>query len=172
MYLVRLPIPADIPRNTMPRVTTAYVKNIVRRGFNELIDPEPTSEERNHIWLFFDSCCAYCGQRLNREKQEGRIDHAVAASDEGHNGMANRVLACGPCNDHEKRNEPWESFLRRKNADDTVFAKRRGRILDWIELNKGMTPPNELRQAAIAAAAEVNSLFDAKALAIKTLMGR
>src|SRR5688500_10881698 len=108
----------------MPRVSTAYVKNIVRRGFSELVDPEPDAQGKTLIWTHFESACAYCGVSLNRSAREGRIDHAVSASDHGHNGLGNRVLACGPCNDDDKRNEHWETFLRRKCVDPDTHAQR------------------------------------------------
>lgn len=61
----------------MPRISTAYVKNIVRRGFNELIDPDPTADQKALIWRHFAGECAYCGIALDRAGREGRIDHAV-----------------------------------------------------------------------------------------------
>ena len=98
------------------------------------------------------------------------MDHAVSASGEGHNGLGNRVLACGPCNDDEKRDEHWESFLERKNNDPKALGERRERIVQWMTLHGGATHSLALTNAAKAAASEVNALFDAKVAEIKAMM--
>jgi HNH endonuclease len=153
----------------LPRISTAYVKNIVRRGFNELIDPDPSAEEKALIWRHFAGECAYCGIALDRARREGRIDHAVSASGEGHNGLGNRVLACGPCNDDEKRDEHWESFLKRKNPDQEVHARRHDRVVQWMALQRGAQHSLALSNAANEAAIEVNALFDKKVAKIKAM---
>lgn len=154
----------------MPRISTAYVKNIVRRGFNELIDPAPNADEKALIWNHFGGKCAYCGVALDRSRREGRIDHAVSASGDGHNGLGNRVLACGPCNDDEKREEHWESFLKRKNIDPDTRARLHNRIVEWMALHGGAQHSLALSIAAKAAAIEVNALFDAKVAEIKGMV--
>jgi hypothetical protein len=156
----------------VPRVSTAYVKNIIRRGFAELIDPEPDSVGRNRIWDHFESRCAYCGVALAKERREGRIDHAVSASESGYNGLANRVLACGPCNDHEKRDEHWEAFLIRKNPDSGTYNQRRQRIVEWMGKNDQVELSAELRAAVTEAAEEVAALFDEKVGEVKRLARR
>ena len=98
------------------------------------------------------------------------MDHAVSASGDGHNGLGNRVLACGSCNDDEKRDEHWESFLKRKNNDRKAFDERRERILQWMTLHGGARHSLALSHAAKAAANEVNALFDVKVAEIKAMM--
>ena len=121
----------------MPAVTTAYVKNIVRRGLSELVDPSPTKKDEDSIWRYFESTCAYCGTSLKRALGEGRIDHPEPASKGGANSIGNRVLACGVCNDKEKLDQPWEPFLRlkaKKGAvfDPVLFEARRERIISSV----------------------------------------
>ena len=67
----------------MPAVTTAYVKNIIHRGFSELADPSPSRKEEAEVWAHFGNRCAYCGDTLHRDAKEGHIDHLVAASQGG-----------------------------------------------------------------------------------------
>ena len=115
----------------MPAVTTAYVKNIIRRGFSELVDSSPTREEQEMVWAHFENRCAYCGELLRRGAKQGHIDHLVSASQGGANALGNRVLSCASCNEREKLDRPWETFLRKKATSDAVFLKRRERILEW-----------------------------------------
>ena len=154
----------------MPRISTASVKNIVRRGFNELVDPEPSAAERARIWAHFQSRCAYCGVALTKEKQEGRIDHAVSAAATGSNGLGNRVLACGRCNDHEKRDEHWDVFLKRKNTEPAIYHQRRESIVGWMKQHHANDASSELLQAAAKAAEEVNALFESKVTEIRALI--
>jgi hypothetical protein len=117
----------------MPRYTIAYAKNIMRRAIRAIIDAEPTRYEIATIWEYFKGECAYCGRKLTRQSKEGHIDHLVSAALRGGNELANRVLSCGPCNGNEKRDMPWEDFLRLKNPDKRLFEARRRAILHWQE---------------------------------------
>ena len=45
--------------------------------------------------------------------------------------FANLVLACGPCND-ERRDQPWEEFLRNRCLTRREYDVRRRRILEWV----------------------------------------
>ncbi len=62
------------------------------------------------------------------------MDHLISAAAGGSNGVANRVLSCASCNGDEKRDMPWEEYLRRKVADDVIFDERRELIRRWTEL--------------------------------------
>jgi hypothetical protein len=102
----------------------------MRRAANEIADPGPGNIDP--VWEHFESRCAYCRQKLSRERREGQVDHAEP---DGGNQLRNLVLACGTCNGDEKREEAWREFLRRKVPDDAAFADREGRILAWFELH-------------------------------------
>jgi len=145
----------------MPAITTAYVRNIIKRGLSELVDASPSKEDVALIWQHFGCTCAFCGKPLKRDAEEGRIDHLIAASQGGPNALGNRVLACGPCNDKEKLHLDWKEFLQRKSESPTVFQERRHRIAAWQELHP---IPNlkELRDAAALKAQEVIAVFDEK----------
>ena len=155
----------------MPVMSPAYVKNIVRRGFSQLVDPGPDAKEQAQIWGFFESECAFCGRQLKKRAKEGHIDHLVSASGGGANHMGNRVLACAPCNEKEKRESHWEDFLKKKCQSQEDFEKRHKRIGDWIARNNtGDSCPPELKAAAAAAADEVNALFERKLVEIRGLI--
>ncbi len=117
----------------MPATTTSYAKNIIRRALYELVDRSPSKAEVNQLWEFFESRCAYCAQSLKQDNKEGHVDHLLSASSGGANHIANRVLACAPCNEKEKLDRPWEQFLRAKCADNRIFATRRTKIREWVE---------------------------------------
>jgi len=156
----------------MPVVSSAYVKNIVRRGFSQLVDPGPDAKAQAQIWEFFRSQCAFCGATLKKGAKEGHIDHLVSASGGGANHLGNRVLACAPCNEKEKRDAHWEHFLTTKARSPQELLERRSRILEWQTLHKeviGSASP-EVQAAALAAAAEVNGLFEKKVAEIRAMM--
>ncbi len=116
--------------------TVAQAKNIMRRAIEEIIDPGPRSIEA--LWSHFESKCAYCEADLNHDRREGQVDHA---STSGGNHLGNLVLACGACNGDEKREESWETFLRKKAKDQSDFERREERILTWFALNP--RPPHK-----------------------------
>jgi hypothetical protein len=137
----------------MPKVTTAYVKNVIRRSFREIIDPAPDKESVSKVWAFFNSMCAYCGTALDRLKKEGHIDHLISASQKGPNHLGNRVLSCATCNEKEKLDLPWESFLEKKLKDSALFKERKRKILEWLGKNQS-TPLDEITLKAIDALAD------------------
>jgi HNH endonuclease len=146
----------------MPAVTTAYVKNIIRRGFSELADRSPTREEQMGVWNHFRDCCAYCGASLRRGEKQGHIDHLLSASQGGSNALGNRVLSCASCNEKEKLDRPWEGFLRSKAASDGEYLERHGRILEWQRLHpiNGGQGKSELMSFARSRADEVVAHFE------------
>src|SRR5438105_15521007 len=115
------------------RTTPSQVKNIIRRGLRSLVDAELDSLQSSQVWTFFGSMCAYCGVLLDKNKREGHLDHLVSSSAGGSNHLSNRVLSCGSCNGDQKRELPWNEFLRLKNPDAIAYRERHCRILKWIE---------------------------------------
>ncbi len=154
----------------MPRYTIAYAKNIMRRTIRAIIDAEPTKIEIAQVWEYFKGECAYCGRKLNRATKDAHIDHLVSAALKGGNALSNRVLSCGPCNGNEKREMPWEEFLRRKNPDKRLFEARRRAILQWQEqvaTNKTPQPSSQdLVNALVAAEGSVQG-FEKACLALR-----
>lgn len=156
----------------MPVFSTAYVKNIIRRGFSHIADPEPEPVAVEKIWRFFESRCAYCGEQLTRGSKEAHIDHLLSASNAGRNGIGNRLLACARCNEKDKRDLPWEEFLGAKQLSPDVFVARRDRILCWQALNASQisSRQEEIDKLAAQSAAEVIELFDHKVTALRAFM--
>jgi hypothetical protein len=153
----------------MPPVSTAFAKNVVRRALMQVADPAPDRRQQLLIWEFFASACAYCGRVVSKESKEGHIDHLVSASLGGRNHIANRVLSCAPCNEKEKRDAPWEDFLRVKCSDDLVHGERRARIEEWQRLNalEDTEAAATLRALAEISATDAHRLFDEKVVLIR-----
>lgn len=152
----------------MPALTSAQIKNFVRRSFRELVDPSPDKDAVTTIWDFFENRCAYCDRVLQRENKEGHIDHLVSASQAGANHISNRVLSCAQCNEKEKLDRDWRGFLRSKAPSDEDLESREARILRWVQSAAAAHPLDPaLIAEASAAAAEVNDLFDARYKALR-----
>jgi 5-methylcytosine-specific restriction endonuclease McrA len=123
----------------MGKMTPSAAKNAIRRALRGIVDPYPSATQIHRIWAFFDSSCAYCGRSLVRGDRDAHIDHLVAPGAGGSNALANFILSCGLCNGDEKRDEHWESFLRRKAPDDAAYNLRRSRIESWVGNCNGAT---------------------------------
>ena len=128
------------PFTNMGKMTPSAAKNAIRRALVGIIDPHPNATQIHRIWAFFDSSCAYCGRSLVRGNRDAHIDHLVPLGAGGSNALANFVLSCGICNGDEKREENWQSFLRRKAPDDVTCDLRRKRIEAWIDDCSGGAP--------------------------------
>lgn len=111
----------------MPEMTVGQAKNSMRWAARAIVEGKLTTIDKDAIWAFFDSTCAYCGKALSRALREGHLDHADPKNG---NHLGNRVLACGPCNGNEKREEPWESFVARKDPEHA--EGRAARIREWV----------------------------------------
>ena len=150
-------------------VTLGFAKNVARRAFSQLIDPAPNRLQQLRIWEHFEHKCAYCATPLDRARKEGHIDHLVSASAGGRNDLANRVLACAPCNEKEKREMDWEAFLVGKVLDPAERQQRRQRILAWRDAASVSENDPELQAAVEAAGREVAELIDRKAAEIRAM---
>lgn len=119
----------------MPAPTPGYVKNMIRRSLQEIVDPSPTKGDVQRIWTFFDSECAYCGKRLDKNGREGHIDHLFPSALNGMNHISNRVLSCAACNEAEKLDGAWQEFMVQKNPDPDILRTRMAKIHQWQKLN-------------------------------------
>lgn len=111
--------------------TPSKARNLMKRALREIIDPSPTVEERDALWERFDSCCIFCGRRLDPQAREGHLDHLDSSTGGGGNSIGNRVLACGKCNGDEKREQDWKAFLAQKCPDKKERERRLQLIRDW-----------------------------------------
>lgn len=74
--------------------------------------------------------------------EEASYDHLASS---GGNQLGNIVLACGRCNEYEKLNSDWDSFLRKKAVTPILYRKRRSRILEWQKIHKcDPSPVNQI----------------------------
>jgi len=150
-------------------VTLGFAKNVARRAFSQLIDPAPNRLQQQRIWEHFEHRCAYCAAALDRTRKEGHIDHLVSASTGGRNDLSNRVLACAPCNEKEKREMDWEEFLVVKVSDIALRQQRSDRILAWRQAAVTAISDPNLQAAVEVAGREVAELIDRKAAEIRAL---
>lgn len=147
----------------MPALTTAQIKNYVRRAFREIVDPSPDKFIVPQIWEYFNCECAYCGKPLVKLNKDGHIDHLVSASKSGKNHISNRVLSCATCNEKEKLAQDWNDFLAKKCTNQEVHAARKSKIEKWILLHSetGSLRYNEEHVSlARKYADEVNLVFE------------
>jgi hypothetical protein len=109
-------------------------KNSIRRALTTILSPEPTKKEFDAMREYFEFCCAYCGENIDRNSRKGHNDH-INPKESNH--ISNRVLSCGKCNGDEKRERDWEQFLREKSESDEIFNKRKEKIDSWIKKYEG-----------------------------------
>lgn len=115
----------------MNRKSLSQVKNLMHRALVDLTDPLPKPSEQALIREHFQHRCAYCDGPA--PERVGHIDHA---EHKGGNQLGNLILACGKCNGDEKRETPWEEFLRKKcGGDAAVLEARKQRIEAWMARN-------------------------------------
>lgn len=130
--------------------TPSQARNAIKRCLTEVVDPNPTRSQINRLWKYFDSCCCYCGKRLERSKRNGHKDHLVPSAVGGENCLSNRVLSCGPCNGDQKLDADWKEFIASKCSGKLLRARRR-KIEDWVEENGGAGELSEEKQRQAAA---------------------
>lgn len=117
-------------------MSPSQARNALKKCLKALIDPKPKKEEKERIWSFFQSKCAYCGKALTKESRKGHIDHLYSEMEGGSNKLSNLVLTCASCNGDEKREESWEGFLATKcAADRDTYLEKSRHIADWVKIN-------------------------------------
>jgi len=112
-------------------VSLPKAKNAMRRAVEDLLSRPLTEREKELIWRYFDSRCAYCSKLVDRVARHGHMDHLDCSADGGGNYIRNRVLACKECNGNEKREQDWQEFLKSKCHDRDSFKQRRNKIRAW-----------------------------------------
>lgn len=144
------------------KYTPSFAKNVIRRSLRGVLDKHPRDAAIKVLWQHFSDTCAYCGLQLPYGCAEARLDHLIA---DGPNHISNRAPACGRCNDQEKRDAGWESFLATKATGD-VFEHRKKRIMEWTaKAAIGNSPKNPLALAE----AEIEAVVSAYENALSTI---
>lgn len=117
-------------------------KNKIKRSLGAICDPHPSKKEEKDLWEYFNSQCAYCGNEIEKGSRTGHLDHLVPSSEGGTNSIFNHALSCAKCNGDEKREEKWDSFLKKKAEDEDVYRLRKSHIEGWLQkAPKGMNDP-------------------------------
>lgn len=139
-------------------------KNAMRRAVADLLCRPLTPQQKNQIWEYFGSHCAYCDKFVDRTLRHGHMDHLHCSATDGVNYIRNRVLACKECNGNEKRDLDWQGFLELKSPNMRIFKKRRAKILNWQkqfpEFESIVLCP-EAREAKLAIEAAVEQFEEA-----------
>jgi hypothetical protein len=125
-------------------------KNALRRAVEELLSRPLTKSEKELIWRYFNSRCAFCNKLVDRVARHGHMDHLDCSADGGGNYIRNRVLACKECNGNEKREQGWQKFLKSKCGDLSTFKRRREKIRAW-QIQFPPLPPLVLTKEAESA---------------------
>ena len=112
-------------------MTLSQAKNAMRKAISDLIDQPLTKKEKQQVWGYFNSRCAFCGRSIEQTSRDGHIDHLVPRASSGSNRLGNCVLACKECNGNEKRDQSWKDFLKLKCGDNSTFALRLKQIESW-----------------------------------------
>jgi HNH endonuclease len=133
-------------------------KNAMHRAIEALYWRPLNEQERERIWQYFHSRCAYCDKEIDRKHRHGHMDHLECSRTGGTNYIRNRVLACKECNGNEKREQCWQEFLRSKCANSTTFRLRKNRIDMWQSLFPVLPPIVLNREAQKARLAVLNSV--------------
>ena len=106
-------------------------KNAMHRAIEDLFYRPLNKKEKDSIWKYFNSRCAYCNKPVDRTLRHGHMDHLDCNASGGGNYIRNRVLACKECNGNEKREQNWQKFLRSKCEDAKAFKLRCDNIRAW-----------------------------------------
>ena len=134
-------------------MTPSQARNAIKRSLKALIDPKPNKAEKEKIWTFFESQCAYCGCELNPKERQAHLDHVVAESDGGSNRLCNLILTCAICNGDEKREMDWQTFLLQKCQGETAdYHLRHKKITTWFAEQGGSATISQEQQAQLASA--------------------
>ena len=132
----------------MAKDTPSMAKNKMKRCFKAILDPHPSKKEIDSLWVYFSSCCAYCGKEIDRSSRTGHIDHVLSSAEGGTNSIYNHVLSCAICNGDEKREEDWCSFLHKKSSSDKTAQEREKKINAWLQNASPIASNPELEQEA------------------------
>ncbi|QIF04586.1 HNH endonuclease [Roseimicrobium sp. ORNL1] len=143
------------------KITPSQAKNFVRRALTAIVDPPPSIQALQQIWDHFDSRCAYCDLELTPGRKQAHYDHLVS---KGGNALDNFVLSCATCNEKEKLDKDWETFLETKAPTSEIFGIRRARIVEWRQLacKQVVNVDPALLNMAECAVVEVLELFEEK----------
>jgi hypothetical protein len=130
----------------MAPTSVSAAKNRMARAVESILDPWPANKDP--IWNFFGSECAYCGVKLVKGERVGHIDHATSKAG---NHIGNLVLACSVCNGDEKLDMDWHAFLEQKVSDPALRQERTERIERWQVLHPKPEPAASPEVAAVDA---------------------
>ncbi len=121
---------------------------------------------------YFGYECFYCGKEFLSLKNDFTLDHIFPRSQGGTNCIVNRLTACTKCNCHERRDEDFESFLKRKCDTDEEFRRKSSLVAFWImtEFHQHRQIPEHLLELVSGKIQEIQALVDDSVAEIKSEM--
>lgn len=148
------------------KLSSAQVKNLMRRGLRQLVDPDVEPADRLKVYVYFDYACAYCAHAI--APNAGDLDHLISAAKGGTNHLSNRVLSCKPCNAEQKRDTDWLEFIRTKTDDPAVLQQRVTKIQDWVRsFGTVRVLPSDVLHLLDEESAKATAAYDAACSAVK-----
>jgi hypothetical protein len=128
------------------------------------LERDITKADRAAMHSHFLGQCAYCGNPLS---ERWHADHLLPVDQGGFNHISNRVAACAGCNEQEKRDMDWVSFLKIKcGSDAALLAQRRSRVDDWTQHSRPALIPvtqqqrDAWRQEVDALAVQIDAAWE------------
>lgn len=123
-----------MPRSQSDLSNTAiriFLQNVgsfydAERGFEPF---KPNARQKQEVYAFFNSCCAYCGVPLDPDLST--LDHLIPLNRTalGLHAWGNVVACCRHCN-KDKHHKNWMDFLTIKAGPKA--RSRRNRILAFV----------------------------------------
>jgi hypothetical protein len=146
-------------------------KNSVKRMLLSLVDFEPTWNEINEMLGYFGYECFYCGKEFVSLREDFTLDHVVPRAQNGTNCIANRVPACTRCNCHERRDKPFEEFLRTKCKTDAEFEEKRSVVAFWCatSFHQHRQVPPELWELVNDHIRKIHEVIDSSVASIREM---
>ena len=119
------------------------------QGVGEILDPDPTKNERLDARRFQDGHCPICGVHFAHDPRQAHWDYI---EQDGPRALGNRLLVCPSCHRKRRDNENWRTFLQRRCGDNVAaYNERAARIEEWMRLHPLPPPPESPAITAILA---------------------
>ena len=77
-------------------------KNQMQRSLLKIIYDYPKEKDKQKIWQYFESHCAYCGCEIEEGSRKGHLDHLIAISNGG-NTCFDTMFDAGVSDHHRDR---------------------------------------------------------------------
>ncbi len=112
----------------------SWAKNVTRKVLWAALEKDISKKDRTRMATFFNQRCVYCDEPL---PNRWHADHLKNIDQGGMNHISNRVPSCPKCNEAEKMDQDWRSYIQHKHK---VAPRMRLQLIktieNWISSNK------------------------------------